>query len=118
MRYIVLTMGLSKTDLFTEEQNRLAGFAKVFAHPARVAILMQLLETNACVNTQLVSNLGLAQSTISQHLKELKNAGVIKGVVEGNSMNYCINPDVWTEVKKLFNELFDQHYSCQTGECC
>lgn len=111
-------MGLTKTDLFTAEQNQIAVLAKCFAHPARVAILQHLLKANACINSDLVSELGLAQATISQHLKELKNVGLIKGTIEGVSMNYCINQEVWMEVKGTFNTLFDAYGNCEEGECC
>ena len=101
-------MGVTKTDLFTEQQNEIAKIAKALAHPARVAIIDYLLKSNACVNGDLVGELGLAQATISQHLKELKNMGIIQGTIEGVSVSYCINPIRWAEVKDLFNEFFDQ----------
>ena len=101
-------MGVTKTDLFTEQQNEIAKIAKALAHPARVAIIDYLLKSNACVNGDLVGELGLAQATISQHLKELKNMGIIQGTIEGVSVSYCINPIRWAEVKGLFNEFFDQ----------
>lgn len=99
-------MGVTKTDLFTEKQNELAKIAKVFAHPARVAILEYLIQANTCINGDLVSELGLAQATISQHLRELKDIGLIKGSIEGVSVNYCIDAVRWTEVQHLFQELF------------
>lgn len=99
-------MGVTKTDLFTEKQNELAKIAKVFAHPARVAILEYLIQSNTCINGDLVSELGLAQATISQHLRELKENGLIKGSIEGVSVNYCIDPIRWAEVQNLFQELF------------
>ena len=74
-------MGVSKTNLFTDEQNEIASIAKALAHPARVAILQHLLQTKGCINSDLVNELGLAQSTISQHLKELKALGIIQGTV-------------------------------------
>ena len=111
-------MGITRTDLFTDEQNEIALLAKCFAHPARVAILEYLLQKNQCVNSTLVSELGLAQATISQHLKELKNTGIIQGTIEGNSMNYCINPETWKKLKEKFNNIFDQHISCEGNECC
>lgn len=108
-------MGTSKTDLFTAEQNELAQIAKAFAHPARVAIIQYLLKTNACINGNLVQELGLAQPTISQHLKELKSIGIIQGTIEGVSVSYCINPIRWKEINDLFNALFKQF----TGtDCC
>ena len=88
--------------------------AKVFAHPARIAILEYLLEANQCINSNLVEELGLAQATISQHLKELKSIGLIMGTIEGTSMSYCINPNAWAEVKARFNDLFARY----DPSCC
>ena len=111
-------MGVTKTELFTDLQNELAISAKAFAHPARVAIIQYLLKTNACINGDLVQELGLAQATISQHLRELKEAGIIQGTIEGSRVNYCINPVRWSEIKDQFNSLFDQYNSCSDGDCC
>ena len=102
-------MGVTKTDLFSESQNEISQVAKALAHPARVAIIDYLLRSNACINSDLVEELGLAQATISQHLKELKNIGIIHGTIEGVSVSYCINPVKWAEVKDMFNGLFDQY---------
>ncbi len=111
-------MGVTKTDLFTDRQNALAQTAKAFAHPARVAILEYLLKANACINGDLVQELGLAQATISQHLRELKEAGLIRGTIEGVSVSYCINPQRWQEIKALFNRLFDSYNGvCGPGIC-
>ncbi|MCT4580353.1 MAG: metalloregulator ArsR/SmtB family transcription factor [Flavobacteriales bacterium] len=111
-------MGLTKTNLFTDEQNNIAVLAKAFGHPARVAILQHLLKANACINSDLVNELGLAQATISQHLKELKNLGIIQGTVEGVSMSYCINSEKWKTIKETFNNLFDQLICCDDNNCC
>lgn len=111
-------MGITKSDLFTDEQNAFAQMGKVFSHPARVAILQHLLKANACINSDLVQELGLAQATISQHLKELKQVGIIQGTIEGTSMNYCINPDKWKEFQESFNQLFEQHPCCGGESCC
>ena len=111
-------MGITKTDLFTKEQNELAVLAKAFAHPARIAILQYLLESNKCINGDLVNELGLAQATISQHLRELKNIGLIQGNIEGVSMSYCINPEKWEDTQKLFNGMFDKIQDVDPGECC
>ena len=105
-------MGLTKSDLFTEKQNQLATYAKAFAHPARVAILEHLLKTDQCINSDLVQELGLAQATISQHLKELKTIGLIQGTVEGTSMCYCINKKVWVEVEEMLGTFLKQHEIC------
>ncbi len=109
-------MGVTKTDLFTEEQNKLAQLAKAFGHPARIAILQHLLKTNACINGDLVDEIGLAQPTISQHLRALRDTGVIQGTIDGVSISYCIDPQVWNDVKELFNELFSSYQS--KDSCC
>src|ERR1700760_5195801 len=99
-------MGLTKSEIFTDKQNKLAGMMKALAHPARIAIIQHLLKTSACINGDLVEVLGLAQPTISQHLKELKTAGLIQGTIEGTSVCYCINPKTWAQYQKEFNTLF------------
>ncbi|GAA5041987.1 transcriptional regulator [Marivirga lumbricoides] len=111
-------MGITKSNLFTEEQNDLASLAKAFAHPARIAIIQYLLKAEACINGHLVNELGLAQATISQHLKELKTLGIIKGTIEGASMSYCINPEKWAEMQRLLNELFDMYKNPSGNSCC
>ena len=105
-------MGASKKNLFTAQQNRLAELAKAIAHPARIAILQHLITIKACVCGDIVDKVPLSQSTISQHLKALKEAGIIKGNVEGVSVCYCINEEVWQEAKKSFVHLFDEYESC------
>ena len=109
-------MGVTKTDLFTKKQNDLAVMAKAIGHPARIAILQILVKTNSCICGGLVEELGLAQATISQHLKELKNAGIIQGTIEGVSVCYCINPKVW----KQFGELFGNFFKAEIADnsCC
>ena len=109
-------MGLTKTEIFTDEQNRLATMIKALAHPARIAILHHLIKTNACVCGSIVEELGLAQATISQHLKELKNAGLIQGTIEGVSVCYCIEPNAWELLHKELNAFFAL-YTCN-GKCC
>ena len=99
-------MGATKSDLFTREQNDIANMAKAIAHPARIAILQYLVRKNACICGDLVDELGLAQATTSQHLKELKKAGIIQGSIEGSSVCYCIDPKVWKQYKELFNSFF------------
>lgn len=109
-------MGLTKTEIFTDEQNQLAVMLKAMAHPARIAILQHIIRTNACVCGSLVDELGLAQATISQHLKALKTAGLIQGTIEGVSTCYCIDPNAW---KLLRNEL-NQFMAAYTdpAKCC
>ena len=88
-------MGLTKSEIFTDQQNQLSQLLKAMAHPARIAILQRILISDTCICGDLVEELGLAQATISQHLKELKNAGIIQGTIEGVSVCYCINPVTW-----------------------
>ncbi|MGC4038494.1 MAG: metalloregulator ArsR/SmtB family transcription factor [Chitinophagaceae bacterium] len=109
-------MGVTKTDLFTKKQNEIASMAKAIAHPARIAILQILIKANACICNDLVDELGLAQPTISQHLKELKSVGIIQGTIEGTSVCYCINPDVWNRYKKLFASFFGA--TVKDTSCC
>lgn len=111
-------MGVTKTDLFTAEQNEIARIAKALAHPARLAIIQHLLKANACINSDLVQELGLAQATISQHLRELKEIEIIQGTIEGVSVSYCINAGKWREVKNLFHLLFDQYEDPEAKNCC
>ena len=99
-------MGLTKTEIFTEKQNQLARMMKALAHPARIAIIQHLIKANACICGGLVEELGLAQATISQHLKELKNAGLIQGTIDGTSVCYCIDPKVWNEYRNTFETFF------------
>lgn len=98
-------MGATKTAVFTDQQNQLADYAKAFAHPARVAILQFLTQRNACVCGDIVDELPLSQSTVSQHLKELKRIGVVQGVIEGPSVCYCIDPTAWHQMKTAISEL-------------
>ena len=109
-------MGLTKTEIFTEHQNHVANLAKAFAHPARIAILQLLAERNACVCGDLVDELPLAQATVSQHLKELKRIGIIKGEIDPPRVCYCINEPVWEEARQLFGQVFDTFTREKT--CC
>src|ERR1700710_3127949 len=109
-------MGLTKTEIFTEKQNKLAVQLKAIAHPARIAILQEIIKANACICGNLVDELGLAQATISQHLKELKNAGLIQGTIEGVSVCYCIEPKAWKALQKEITNLFTSYKEVNT--CC
>lgn len=109
-------MGLAKTEMFTEYQNEIALYAKVFGHPARVAILQHLFKINTCVCGDLVNIIGLAQPTISQHLKELKHLGLIKGTVEGTSVCYCIDSDNWAKMKEVMMQFLDHDIAKEN--CC
>ena len=109
-------MGLAKTEMFTDEQNKISLFAKAFGHPARVAILQHLFKIDTCICGDLVNEIGLAQPTISQHLKELKNIGLIKGNVEGTSVCYCIDKENWASMKDIMTHFLDQDIS--NNNCC
>ncbi|CAM3313735.1 helix-turn-helix transcriptional regulator [Zobellia roscoffensis] len=109
-------MGLAKTEIFSDVQNEIALYAKVFGHPARVSILQHLFKIDTCVCGDLVNEIGLAQPTISQHLKELKNLGLIQGTVEGTSVCYCIHKENWTKMKNVMFEFLDQDIS--KSDCC
>lgn len=112
------SMGVTRTDLFTDHQNQLATIAKALAHPARIAILEYLLRCGTCFNGDLVKELGLAQPTISQHLKELKNLGIIKGTIEGVSVNYCINAEQWEEIKNILSQFLNSFQTPENPQCC
>lgn len=109
-------MGITKTQLFNEQQNKLATFAKAFAHPARVAIIEYILKQPSCICNDLVEEMALSQSTISQHLKELKSIGIIKGEIDGLRMCYCIDEKVWDEAKAMFRNMFELINI--KGNCC
>ena len=108
-------MGLTKTDLFTTEQNNLAQAFKVLGHPARLAILQYLSTSKSCVTGAIVDEIGLAQPTISQHLRELKSIGLIQGTIEGTSVCYCIHPERWEQLQAAIQQLFTDHHP---NRCC
>jgi DNA-binding transcriptional ArsR family regulator len=98
-------MGATKTEHFTDKQNQIATIAKALGHPARIAIIEYLLKVNECICGDIVNELPLAQPTVSQHLKELKNAGLIKGNIEGNAICYCINEETFDVLKAYFSNI-------------
>lgn len=108
-------MGKSKSDAFSTKQNRLARTAKAMAHPARIAILQYLAKRNSCVCGDIVEELPLSQATVSQHLKELKAAGLIKGEISGTSVCYCIDYQEW---RSLTDELASFIEEPEQGTCC
>ena len=108
-------MGVTKSEIFTEEQNNIAAIAKVLGHPARIAILEFLIKLKSCVCGDLVKDIGLAQPTISQHLKELKKAGIIKGTIDGTSVCYCIDQENWENMKNTLGQFLSKN---STGSCC
>ena len=110
-------MGITKTECFTDEQNQLATLAKALGHPARIAIIQYLIKVNSCICGDIVNELPLAQPTISQHLKELKNAGLIKGNFEGNAICYCLNDEGFETLKNFFKHI-DLFLENKKNECC
>lgn len=110
-------MGVTQVHLYTEEQNKIAQLAKAIGHPARIAILEYMIKTKSCINGELVLEIGLAQATISQHLRELKDAGIIQGTIDGNRVNYCINPENWKVLSRLLQSFFDSYSNCATPSC-
>lgn len=107
-------MGASKTDHFTSIQNEIAAIAKALGHPARIAIIEYLMRVDTCICGDIVLELPLAQPTVSQHLRELKNAGIIQGTIEGNAICYCIRP----EACKILSSFIQQILSHQQPTCC
>lgn len=110
-------MGVTKTDYFTNQQNELATVAKALGHPARVAIMAYLLKVDRCICGDIVKELPLAQPTVSQHLKELKSAGLIKGSIEGASICYCINESGLEPIKDFFEHL-TARLEVKRNACC
>lgn len=109
-------MGATKTDIFTIRQNKLAKMLKALGHPARIAILQHIIKADACICGDLVNELGLAQATISQHLKELKNVGIIQGTIEGTSVCYCIDDKIWGQFNTELSAFFSSYKGRKT--CC
>jgi len=107
-------MGATKTDHFTTAQNELAVLAKALGHPARIAIIEYLLKVDSCICGDIVGELPLAQPTVSQHLKELKSAGLIKGNVEGTAICYCIDEKGFEKIKSFFTHVIDR----TKNKCC
>ena len=108
-------MGVHKKESFAPEDQQLAEMAKALAHPARIAILKELAKRDSCICGEIVEVLPLAQSTVSQHLKELKDAGLIKGEIEGARVCYCIDEKEWKTAQAWLNQLFDR---CKPGSGC
>lgn len=100
-------MAYTKKDEFTTQEIRIAELGKALSHPARVAIIKLLAKRQACICGDIVEELPLSQSTVSQHLKELKNAGLIDGEVDGPRVCYCIDPKVWAEARNYFGDFFE-----------
>ncbi len=113
---ISTAMGNSNMESFEPDDVRMAALAKAIAHPARIAIINLLLEQQHCICGSLVDQLPLSQSTVSQHLKELKEVGIIHGEIEGARVCYCINPEVWESTRTLFASFFKDLTT--TSRCC
>jgi DNA-binding transcriptional ArsR family regulator len=110
-------MGTTKTDNFSKEQNTIALLAKALGHPARIAIVEFLLKADNCICGDIVSELPLAQATVSQHLKELKNAGLIKGNIEGTAICYCIDERGLEKFQNYFNQIVNELQKKKI-QCC
>lgn len=108
-------MGATKSYSFTTKENKLAKYAKALGHPARIAILKLLINKQACICGDIVDELPLSQSTVSQHLKELKEAGLIKGDIDGAKVCYCIDEKEWKTAQLWLNQLFDSYCG---NTCC
>ena len=108
-------MGATKTAHFSDRQNQIATIAKALGHPARIAIIEHLMKVNACICGDIVNELPLAQPTVSQHLKELKNAGIIKGSIEGNSICYCIDETTIEVLNFYFSKIVQ---TAAKAKCC
>jgi ArsR family transcriptional regulator len=109
-------MGATKTDFYTDSQNEIAILAKALGHPARIAIIEFILKANSCICGDIVNELPLAQPTVSQHLKELKNAGIIKGNIEGTAICYCIDESAIQKIKGYFAGISTQLE--KKNNCC
>ncbi|WP_413998356.1 ArsR/SmtB family transcription factor [Flavobacterium sp. W1B] len=108
-------MGATKTEHFTDRQNQIATIAKALGHPARIAIIEYLMKVNECICGDIVNELPLAQPTVSQHLKELKNAGIIKGSIEGNTICYCIDEKTIAILNTYFSKIIQ---TVTKAKCC
>jgi DNA-binding transcriptional ArsR family regulator len=109
-------MGLTKYSEFTARENKIAAYAKALGHPARVAILQLLIREQSCICGDIVDRLPLSQSTVSQHLKELKEAGLIKGDIDGKKVCYCIDGKEWENARSSLSNLFSA--LAKKNDCC
>jgi len=110
-------MGVTKSDIYTAEQIRTASIAKVLGHPARVSILEHLIKVKSCICGDIVEEIGLSQPTISQHLREMKDIGLIHGNIDGTKVCYCINESVYIEAKSIFEKMFSHDFSDPSSTC-
>ena len=110
-------MGITKKDFFTAQQNEMASLFKALGHPARIAIVDYLLRAKSCICGDIVNEIPLAQPTISQHLKELKQAEIIRGSIEGNSICYCLNPQTMEKLEGIIGTIAEQ-LRVNNSSCC
>ncbi len=110
-------MAVNKTPVFEDQDQQIARFAKGIAHPARVAILRYLAQQNTCVCGDIVEELPLSQSTVSQHLRELKQCGLIQGTIDGPRVCYCIDPENFQKARQLLGDFFEQAIQDHGCEC-
>lgn len=110
-------MGTAKSEEFSVRDNRIAEYAKALSNPARIAILRVLMEKETCMCGDIVEEIPLSQSTVSQHLKELKSAGIIKGSVDGPKICYCIDAENWEAMRKIFKKFFKAFDPKQPQSC-
>ncbi|MFN8308907.1 MAG: metalloregulator ArsR/SmtB family transcription factor [Chitinophagales bacterium] len=108
-------MGATKAEHYTEKQNQIATLIKALAHPARIAIVEYLLKTSSCICGDIVNELPLSQPTVSQHLRELKNAGIIKGNVEGTAICYCLDEKTLGVIRNYFHQFISR---LEKKNCC
>jgi ArsR family transcriptional regulator len=111
-------MGATKTDQYTDRQLRLATITKALGHPARIAIVEYLLKVDSCICGDIVNELPLAQATVSQHLRELKAANLIKGEIEGTAICYCLNQETWSLLTEELQLIFKSLQAKNNGACC
>ena len=111
-------MGITKTAGFSDETNSFAGLLKALGHPARLAIVEHLIQKKQCICGELVLELPLSQPTISQHLTELKKAGIIQGTIEGKTVCYCLNPHIMKQINQLFNRFMESMPLDSENKCC
>ena len=111
-------MGATRTDHFTDDQNELANWMKAMGHPARIAIIEFLLKTESCICGDIVNELPLSQPTVSQHLKELKNVGIIQGNIEGTAICYCLKPETIQRIQNRIGSIFTELTRKNAESCC
>jgi DNA-binding transcriptional ArsR family regulator len=111
-------MTYAKTELFQADQQEIARIAKVLSHPARIAIIQLLAKKQVCISGDISNELPLSRTTVSQHLSELKESGIIQGEVSGLNVCYCLDPEVLEQIKTLFGNFFENTMKEQAGACC